>query len=193
MNEDRIKTNETSKFEISEFHINYELSRIIYDELESILERNKCYDNIFRTISNLSKFLDIVDINEIKVAYCLILDKDINMFNRHCCLLYQDKILDPTALFWSNIDTRYSTFLYYPLGCFSIEGYSDVLHQNMSDGIELYKLLLQREIELHNYLIKEGHLRNFGELGEFLERIYSKENFIDGLKGYQEQGGIILY
>lgn len=185
MSKNRLKTCVTEKSE-TKYLLDYQLSRDVYNVSKSLLEPNKCYNNTFNITSNIPSFLDS---SEIKIMYCLMLRKDINMFNRHCCILYKNKIIDPTALFWSNIDTLYPLFFYYPLEVYTLDKYTEVLSENYGQ-VELYNLLLQKEIDMHNTLITRSYQRNYGELGEFLERVYKKDLF-GGIKLYQSNHGII--
>ena len=185
MCKDGFKTHIINK-SATKYILDYQLSKDVYNVSKSILNPNKCYNNTFNITSNIPSFLDS---SEIKIMYCLMLRKGINMFNRHCCILYKDKIVDPTALFWNNIDILYPSFIYYPIEVHTLDIYTDMLSKNHGH-VELYNPLLQKEIILHNALVSEGYQRNYGELGEFLQRVYKKD-LVNGIKSYQFNNGII--
>lgn len=169
---------------MKEYKLDYKLSKELFKSNRRLFNSNECYNNIFNLIPSISSNKD-----DIKVAYGFVYTAGINMFTRHCFVLYKDKIIDPTAMFWTNINTLYDTFYYYPMIEFSIENYLDILDRNKGH-IKLYNELLTDEIQLHNELINLGYQRNFGELAEFLERIYKKD-LIKGLNEYQINNGII--
>lgn len=115
--------------------------------------------------------------------------EDTNMFNRHCCILYDGMVVDPTAPLWKGIKKSFHMFRYYIVNTYTSEQYFDILDTNKGYP-EFYKELLEEEIKIHNALIRENYLRNFGELGEFLERIYGR-NIGKGILEYQNNRGII--
>ena len=69
--------------------------------------------------------------------------------------------------------------------------YGFIYRKDINRGhIELYNELLNQEIQLHNKLVSRDYHRNFGELGEFLERVYNKD-LMKGLNEYKINKGII--
>ena len=169
---------------MKEYKLNYQISKEIFETNRDDFKPNQCYNNIFLLVSNRN-----IDTNRIKIVYGFIYRKDINIFTRHCFALYDNEVIDPTAMFWINVDTLYNTFYYYPIIELNTEEYLNVLDKNRGH-IELYNELLNQEIQFHNKLVSLGYNRNFGELGEFLERVYNKD-LIKGLNEYKINNGII--
>ena len=169
---------------MTQYKLNYQLSKEIFGTNRDNFKPNQCYNNTFLLVSNRN-----IDTNRIKIVYGFIYRKDINIFTRHCFVLHEGEIIDPTAMFWNNVDTLHDTFYYYPIIELNIEEYLNVLDKNRG-RIELYNELLNQEIQLHNKLVSRDYHRNFGELGEFLERVYNKD-LMKGLNEYKINNGII--
>lgn len=168
------------------FRLNYELSQEIFNRNKDSIRINDCYKNVFNIIASLPTKINMEDV---RIMYCMLYREDTNMFNRHCCILYQDMVIDPTAPLWKGIENSFHVFRYYVINTYNSEQYLDIL--DLNEGYpELFEELLEEEIKIHNALIRKNYARNFGELGEFLERVY-KKNLGTGILEYQNNQGII--
>lgn len=170
--------------QIDKFYLDLELSEKIYNSNKNILEIGKCYNNVFNVIT----YRELVS-EDIRIAYGFVYRKDLSMFNRHCFIVLNNKVVDPTALFWG-IENVADITTYYPFKIYSFSEYLSALSEN-NRRADLYEALLEEEIDAHNRLITEGFNRNLLEEGEFLQRIYGK-NFWEGLKNYNKNNKLII-
>ena len=85
---------------INEYKLNYKLSKEIFETNRDNCKLNQYYNNTFPFVSNIN-----IDTNKIEVLYGFIYRKDINIFTKYCFVLYSKRIIDHTAMFWSNVDT----------------------------------------------------------------------------------------
>lgn len=171
---------------MNSFRLNYRLSEEVYNRNKDSIKINECYRNVFNAIVSLPPEINTRDV---RIMYCMLYREDTNMFNRHCCILYNGMVVDPTAPLWKGIKKSFHMFRYYIINIYTSEQYFDIL--NINKGYpEFYKELLEEEIKVHNALIEKGYLRNFGELGEFLDRVYNKD-LVKGLNEYKINNGII--
>ena len=96
---------------INEYKLNYKLSKEIFETNRDSFKLKQYYNNTFPFVSNIN-----IDTNKIEVLYGFIYRKDINIFTKYCFVLYSKRIIDHTAMFWSNVDT----FYYHPMIEFNI-------------------------------------------------------------------------
>lgn len=168
------------------FRLNYELSQEVYNRNKDSININECYRNVFNVTASLPQEINMRDA---RIMYCMLYREDTNMFNRHCCILYQDTVIDPTAPLWKSAKNSFHMFRYYIINTYTSEQHLDILDLN-NGHLEFFEELLEEEIKIHNALIRKNYARNFGELGEFLERVY-KKNLGTGILEYQNNQGII--
>lgn len=169
---------------MKKYYLDLKLSEKIYNSNKNVLEIGKCYNNIF----NIITCKELVS-QDIKVCYGFVYRKDLSMFNRHCFIVLNNKVVDPTALLWSVKNVADIT-IYYPFKTYSFRKYLSVLSEN-NRLPDLYEALLKEEIDAHNMLIQKGFNRNPLEEGEFLQRIYGK-NFWEGIENYNKNNKLII-
>lgn len=169
---------------MKEYYLDFKLSRKIYNSNKNELKINKCYNNVFNIITTKELISQ-----DIRICYGFMYRKDLSMFNRHCFILNNDKVVDPTALFW-DIESIEDITTYYPFKEYTFTEYLSALSEN-NRRADLYEALLKEEIDAHNRLITEGFNRNPIEEGDFLQRVY-KENFWEGLKNYNKNNKLII-
>lgn len=169
---------------IKECYLDYELSKKVYNSNKNLLEIGKCYNNIF----NIITCKELVN-QDIQIAYGFVYRKDINIFSRHCFIILEGRVVDPTALFWKaeNIE---DIAIYYIFKAYIFDEYLSVLSKN-NRWTDLYEVLLEEEIQAHNKLIQKGFNRNVLEEGEFLQRVYGK-NLWEGIENYNKNNKLII-
>lgn len=86
------------------FRLNYELSEEVYNRNKDSIKINECYRNVFNTIASLPPEINT---RGVRIMYCMLYREDTNMFNRHCCILYDGMVVDPTAPLWKGIKNRF--------------------------------------------------------------------------------------
>ena len=151
---------------IKECYLDYELSKKVYNSNKNLLEIGKCYNNIFNIITTP----ELVK-QDIRIAYGFIYRADINMFTRHCFIVSEGKVVDPTVLFWKAENVADIT-TYYPFKIYTFSEYLSVLSKK-GNKTDLYEELIKEEVQAHNSLTELGFDRNPLELGEFLQRVVS--------------------
>lgn len=169
---------------IEEYYLDFKLSKKVYNGNKDLLEIGKCYNNIFNIITSP----ELVS-RDIKVCYGFVYRSDLSMFSRHCFILSERKVVDPTVLFWSVADVK-NIATYYPFKVYNVDEYLSILNKN-SGWVDLYEELLEQEIQAHNRLISKKMKRNVLEEGDFLQRIY-KENLWEGIENYNKNNKLII-
>lgn len=169
---------------MKEYYLDFKLSKKIYNSNKNKLKKSECYNNIFNIITTP----ELVN-KDIKIAYGFIYRTDINMFTRHCFILLNNKVVDPTVLFWSVTNVQ-NIVIYYPFKIYSFDEYLSALSKK-ANRTDLYELLIKEEIHAHNKLISMNFTRNLLEVGEFLQRAY-KENLWEGIENYNKNNKLII-
>lgn len=169
---------------VEEYYLDYELSKKIYNSNKNKLKKSECYNNIF----NIITCKELVN-QDIQIAYGFIYRKSINIFSRHCFILKDNKIIDPTTLFWSE-QNKIDTIIYYPFKTYTFDEYLSVLSKKVN-RTDLYDELLKEEVQAHNNLVDMNFDRNPMEIAEFLQRVYGK-NLLEGIEEYNKNNKVTI-
>lgn len=146
---------------IDTYELNHELSKKVFEQNKEKIQLNMCYKNIYL----------IYDCKELEgynyqIAYGFLLDEDI--CTRHCFILLDNKtVVDPTAfLFLSKKELELNIVRYCIIKTFNT---TDYLVQTLrNNSLSLTNLLINKEIEMHDKLIKYGFKRNEYEIDSFI-------------------------
>lgn len=77
---------------MKKYTLNYELSKTIYEKCRHLITPKECYNNIFHILTQYPiKFQS----GEWKIAYGYVSSVQ-NIYCRHCFILSDDKVIDPT-------------------------------------------------------------------------------------------------
>lgn len=169
---------------MKKYYLDLKLSKKIYNSNKNKLKKSECYTNIFNVITSP----ELVS-QDIKIAYGFIYRKSINMFTRHCFIILEDKVVDPTILFWSVANVQ-NIVTYYPFKVYNVDEYLSILSKK-NNKTDLYELLIKEEVQAHNNLVELGFVRNPLELGEFLQRVYGK-NLLEGIEEYNKNNKVTI-
>lgn len=170
--------------QIDKFYLDLKLSQKIYNSNKNVLEIGKCYNNVFNVITCRELISE-----DIRICYGFVYRKDLSMFNRHCFIVLNNKVVDPTALLW-DIENVADVTTYYPFKTYTFTKYLSVLSEN-NRRADLYEVLLKEEIDAHNRLIQKGFNRNPIEEAEFLQRVYGK-NLWEGIREYNKNNKVTI-
>lgn len=169
---------------IEEYYLDLELSKKIYNNNKNKLKKSECYNNIF----NIITCKELVS-QDIRICYGFIYRADLNMFTRHCFILLNNKIVDPTTLFWKaeNIE---DIIKYYIFKAYTFSEYLSVLSKK-GNKTDLYEELIKEEVQAHNNLVDMNFDRNPMEIAEFLQRVYGK-NLLEGIEEYNKNNKVTI-
>lgn len=139
------------------YKLNYYLSKKIYKHHKQKIYLNRCYMNIYllRNCMELNKYL-------YTIAYGFLLHDGI--YTRHCFILLSNgTVIDPTIFI---VNEKYD-FEYFIIKDFTLMEYMQQIIANDYD-LSFVDLLINKEIELHDELKKQGYERNICEYEDFM-------------------------
>ena len=134
------------------FEIDKESSLHVYKKLKRVIKIKMCYNNVFNVItlenSMRKQFID----GDVKIAYGYIkILEDMNLYARHCFLLKDGKVIDPTVV----IDEDRYVGKYY---IFKEFGYNEYIAAICKDDREpgLYRFLQKEDSKISKEAINSG-------------------------------------
>ena len=107
---------------INRYKIDYELSRTYYNKYEQLVKPKLCYNNTFNIATRLYQ-----DFSNWRVAFgAWSFPGSDTTFTLHCFLIYDGKIVDPTAFSRNSGDTNPEEVDYLIFKTFEINEYIDL-------------------------------------------------------------------
>lgn len=144
------------------YKLNYKLSKEIFEKHKEKIQLNMCYKNIYL----IYNCLELKNYNY-QIAYGFLLDEDI--CSRHCFIFLKDcnTVVDPTAfLFLTKAELEINAVRYCIIKTFNTTEY--LIETLRSNDLSLTNLLIEKEIKMHDKLVKLGYVRNQYELDDFI-------------------------
>lgn len=143
---------------MKKYEIDYENSKFVYNQNKNILKIKECYYNIFNLIN---KYPNMFLTGIYKIVYCYVtINNYDNLYCRHCCILYKNKIIDPTIFCYSKNDndiknTKYLIFkifddIYEYHNCIEKDHFYPALIQSLN---EEDKLLQEEALKNNMFLL----------------------------------------
>lgn len=131
---------------LTQYKIDNELSKFFYEKYKDVLGIKECYYNVAKIFLSYDFKKD--NLSNIKVTFgawqITLSDKD-NVFARHCFLLIDDKIVDPTNFLTAAADRTYLIFK-----TFEMEEYKEKLKECAGDAyLPKYIEPMYREMALN--------------------------------------------
>ena len=131
------------------YDIDFEKSLQIFNESKQLLQIKECYKNIFNLVSIYDEFF-----KEWQVCYGYLQLKD-NLWCRHCFILNNDKIIDPSIFLTKNNikNNKYVIFKIFD----NLDNYLQAIEQN-NLLVDLIDILLNEDINLQKEMLKNSQI-----------------------------------
>ena len=178
---------------MSSLKLNLNLSKLIYKEFCNSVKVGECYNNTFNIMYEFNHS-NKYNIEDYKVGYGFLkkIIRGEQVFFRHGFIIYNkdNSIIDVTACLWEKLESKYQNYEYYVFKEYAMEEYLNALRSE--NGMSaLYKISHNEEIELYNYLVKNGYECNPVDYINLFERVYG-DGVLEGDKEYSS-GKSVLY
>ena len=134
------------------YSIDFQASKEVYNRRPDLIKMKMCYNNIASLVLHEYKLSS--DYFGIQVVYGAVRAGDTNdkLYVKHCFLIYQGKVIDPTAVLWGD---RAKDNIYIIGKTFSFNEYIDQLY--LADGdTSLDKPLRKTYFEMMKQLASTG-------------------------------------
>lgn len=112
------------------FKMDYELSKRTYEQYSALLEKRGCYTNVANIVIDRAYRANRPNIKIAFGAWQVPLNGITNVFARHCFLIEDDKIIDPTFF---TIYTEFDNRDYLIFKTYDIDEYLDKLAECEGD------------------------------------------------------------
>ena len=131
------------------YDIDFKKSLQIFNESKQLLQIKECYKNIFNLVSIYDEFF-----KEWQACYGYLQLKD-NLWCRHCFILNNDKIIDPT-LFLTKNNIKNSKYVIFKIFN-NLDNYLQAIEQN-NLLVDLIDILLNEDINLQKEMLKNSQI-----------------------------------
>ena len=131
------------------YGIDFEKSLQIFNESKQLLQIKECYKNIFNLVSIYDEFF-----KEWQVCYGY-LQLQNNLWCRHCFILNNDKIIDP-SIFLTKNNIKNSKYVIFKIFN-NLDNYLQAIEQN-NLLVDLIDILLNEDINLQKEMLKNSQI-----------------------------------
>lgn len=148
--------------DINMYKLDYKLTKEIFEKHKDKIQLNMCYKNIYLSYNSPE-----LQSYNLEIAYGFLLDEGI--CSRHCFIFLKDcnVVVDPTAfLFLTKAELEINAVRYCIIKTFNTTEY--LIETLRSNDLSLTNLLIEKEIKMHDKLMKYGYKRNEYEVDDFI-------------------------